>query len=159
MAYSAYTDIQNATGTTLSQSILESFIARADRQIDAWLKQKYETGTAGNDILKEASIELAQAFLIFRGTTDSSRPRSLSIGDLQMSNDPMQEIEYHTTAAKALVDAYIADKNGNPDVESEADIEETTVRADHIMGDMQLDQSTVKEYHDRADEYGTDDPD
>lgn len=107
MAYCTYTEIQNLTGSVLSQTILEAIIAEADREIDGRLALFNLTGSGG--LIKSASIHLSIAGLFTRYRLDGTKPGSLNIGGLSMSDNIDQAIEYHTKRGNDLISQFIAE--------------------------------------------------
>ena len=158
MAYCVYTDIENRLGTTLGSTILNTLITSADRQIVAWLAAEFIAAPSSDDILTEASIELTCAMVKQRSAHTGERPDSFQTGPQTTRNRVLEEIAEHKATARSLVDQYIR-KTMNVDAQTDGDAEGTVVRTDHLMKNMQLDQAVQKEYHDKADDYGTEDDD
>jgi hypothetical protein len=155
--YCAYTDLQYLTGSTLSQTILEAIITQAESKLDGMFKQANVTGVAGNATCQAAALELSIAGLLTRGRMDGTKPASIHMGDLSMSDDIDAAIAYHMGEAKRLVELYVTQVNGIAEVASSVDIDATVVMADHEMSDYNLDQTIVHEYHDQAGTYGNED--
>jgi len=106
MAYCAYTDIQNMTGTTQTQTVLEALIAQADRMIDGRLEPFGLSGGTNNSI-KSASIFLTMALVRERERGDGTRPGTLTAGDLTQSDNIDADISGLMKRAFELVDHYI----------------------------------------------------
>lgn len=106
MAYCAYTDIQNTTGTTLSQTIIEAVIAQADREIDGLLSKAGLSG-GGTGLIKAASIEFSIAGIITRHRMDGTMPSSITLGGLSMSDNLDALISLHRANGMRFVQDYI----------------------------------------------------
>ncbi len=106
MAYCAYTDVQNLTGSALSQAILEAIIDQADRTIDAKLRIAGITGANPAD-LKAASLEYSIAGLLTRYRLDGTKPASLSVGGLSMSDNIDSAIDEHLKKGDAILNGII----------------------------------------------------
>ena len=157
-SYIAYTDVEYATGSALGQTILEAQIDRAEAWLAGQLAKHNATADTTNGILQEAVMERTIAFVYTREQMDGTRPGSQTLdGTLTQTSNIPAAIAHHIKQAEQLVKDYAREELGDPWAESSVDAEATVVRQDHAMGTYQLDQSTVKEYHDRADEYGTQD--
>ena len=61
MAYCTYTDVQNLTGSDLSQTILTAIIDQGDREINVFLDKYGLTGSTSIGACKAASLKFAQA--------------------------------------------------------------------------------------------------
>lgn len=155
--YCAYTDLQALTGSGLSQAILEAIITQAEAKLEGMFTEANVTGLAGNARCQAAALELSIAGLLTRGRMDGTKPASIHMGDLSMSDDIDAAITYHTAEARRLVGLYALEVNGIAEAASEVDIAATVVHADHEMSDYNLDQSVVHEYHDEAGTYGNQD--
>jgi len=106
MAYSLYTELQNLTGTALSQTILEAIIAQSDRTIDAKLRRAGITGADTND-LKAASLEYSIAGLLTRYRLDGTKPASLSLGGFSMSDNIDSAIDEHQKRGDEIMESVI----------------------------------------------------
>ena len=106
MAYCAYTDIQNLTGTTLSQSIIEAIIDQSDREIDGILSKADLSGSA-TGLIKAVSIELSIAGIITRHRMDGTMPSSITLGGLTMADNLDAAVNYHRQIALKYVQDYI----------------------------------------------------
>jgi len=96
----------SATGSAYTTAELQAFIDRADRQINAKLNAARVSGS-GNAI-KEASLCLSTAKLLTRMPMDGSKPASLSVGGLSMSDNIDQAIKTYESRAWELVNEHIA---------------------------------------------------
>ena len=155
--YSAYTDIEALTGSTLGQTILDAIIEQGERDIDSWLAKADLTGSAGDGYLKGASINMAIYYLLVRYDLDGTKPNQLSTGELSMQSNVDGRMDKMLSQAKALVDIYIKENGKDPYKDTSVDIAETVLRQDHQTGNMNMDQNTIPDYSDRADEYGRQD--
>lgn len=97
------------TGTTMSDSDLEAIIAQADRTIDAQLRKAGITNANSED-LKMVSLEYAIAGLFTRYRLDGTKPASLSLGDLSMSDSIDAAIAAHLDKGDAILNAIIKGK-------------------------------------------------
>lgn len=114
MAYCAYTDIQNLTGTTLSQSIIEAVIAQADREIDGILA-KHDLSGSSTGLIKAASIEFSISGIITRHRMDGTMPGSITMGGLTMTDNLDAAISYHRQLGLKYVQDYIDDSDTRSD--------------------------------------------
>ena len=96
----------SATGSAYTTAELQAFIDRADRQINAKLNAARVSGS-GNAI-KEASLCLSTAMLLTRMRMDGSKPASLSVNGLSMSDNIDQAIKTYESRAWELVNEHIA---------------------------------------------------
>ena len=157
-SYITYAEVVSSTDTAVLEADVNALIDRAENWLAGQLAKHNVSGDTANGILQEAVMEKTIAFLYTREQMDGTRPGSLSEdGTLTMTSNIPAAISHHTKAALELVEAYAREDLGDPWAESGVDAEGTVVRQDHGMPNYQLDQTTVKEYHDRADEYGTQD--
>ena len=106
MAYCEYTDIQNMTGTTLSQPVLEALIAQADRMINSKLEPLGLTGGTNGGI-KSASIFISMALVREYERGSGKRPGTLTVGDMTQSDNIDADISGLMKRAWELVDAFI----------------------------------------------------
>ncbi|HOO04737.1 MAG TPA: hypothetical protein PLJ11_08460 [Methanomassiliicoccales archaeon] len=109
MAYSTTTELKNLTGTVLTDQILSDIIAQADRTIDAKLRKAGIT-SANSDDLKMVSLEYAIAGLFTRYRLDGTKPSSLSLGDLSMSDTIDAAIARHLDNGDKLLNDIIKGK-------------------------------------------------
>ena len=96
----------SATGSAYTTAELQAFIDRADRQINAKLNAARVSGSG--DAVKEASLCLSTSMLLTRMRMDGSKPASLSVGGLSMSDNIDQAIETYEARAWELVNEHIA---------------------------------------------------
>ena len=156
--YITWSAVVSATGSALGQTILEAQIDRAESWLAGQLAKHNATADTTNGLLQEAVMERTIAYVYTREQMDGKRPGSVTLNATvtYTSNIPAA-ISHHIKQAEQLVEDYARESLGDPWAQSSVDAEATVVRQDHAMGNYQLDQSTVKEYHDRADEYGVQD--
>lgn len=154
MSYCSVAEVQALTGTNLSSSILTTYIALADAEIDAMLAEQYASGSAGSNVLKNASLSLVKVCILERYRIDGTKPNSLTIGDMSMGDNVDAAINGLRASAERMIDLYVKQTLGQDQTSTSASLEDTLVRQDHEMPEMNLDQSTIVEYHDRADETG-----
>lgn len=112
MAFCEYTDIQNLTGTTLSQSIIEAIIAQSDREITGILAKVGLSGSA-TGLVKSASIELSIAGIITRHRMDGTMPSTITLGGLTMSDNLDAAINYHRQVGLRYVQDFIDANSGS----------------------------------------------
>jgi len=163
--YCSATDIENMTGVgdsgseviNLSSTIVNALIDQAEGYIAGLLAEANATGSASSAILKTATVDLTIAYLAKRLRLSNVKVNSRTMGELSLSDNVDAIISEAKASAKEAVALYVRSSLGDPWAQSAADGEATVVRQDHQMGSMKMDQSTVHEYHDRADEYGTQD--
>ena len=78
-SYCTYAEIVALTGTTFPQATVESFIAAADRRVNAKLKARGYAANYSAEELVTAGIALTKVNLITRCRLDGSFPSSLTI--------------------------------------------------------------------------------
>jgi len=105
MSYCSTVDLVNATGAAYDTTTLQALIDRADRQIDARLRAARVAGSG--DAIREASLSLSIAMLLTRMRMDGTKPASLSLGGLSMSDNIDQAIKELQDRAWELVDEHI----------------------------------------------------
>jgi hypothetical protein len=108
VSYCAYTDIQNVTGSALSQTILEAIIAQADREINARLYEAGLTPPSSDTLLMAASVDLSVAGVMTRHRMDGTQPSSKSVGEASESDTLDGAIAKLRESADRAVSAYIA---------------------------------------------------
>lgn len=106
MAYCEYTDIQNMTGTTLGQTILEALIAQADRLIDSRLEPLGLSGGTNGGI-KSASIFISMALVREYERGSGKRPATIILGGVTQTDNIDADISGLYKRAWELVDAFI----------------------------------------------------
>ena len=148
---------REAAGCPLSTTIVNALIDQAEGFIEGLLAKANATGSASSAILKTATIDLTIAYLAKRLRMSNRKVNSRTMGEITLQDNIDAIIAEAKESAREAVELYARSSLGDPWAESSADAEATVVRQDHAMGSYQLDQSTVKEYHDRADEYGVQD--
>jgi hypothetical protein len=157
--YAAYTDVTDLTGNPASytQAELEAFIARAEGEVEGWLYELAVTGDAASAILKTAVLNLSISVMYTRMRIDGTKPSNLTMGDLTQGDNIQEAIDSLRAQARSQVESYALGKKGRPYKSTSGAFDTTIVRQDHKMGSMKLDQAKVPEYHDRADEYASED--
>jgi len=109
MAYSTADSVVLESGTTLATATITALIASADRRIDAILLEQGVTGTPGDIDLEVASVHLTIAKIIDLGRLTNERANSITLGgDLSLSNNTQNEIDYHERLADAAIMRYIS---------------------------------------------------
>lgn len=106
MSYCLYTELANLTGSSLAQAVLEAIIAQSDREIDAKLRRAGITG-ANTDDLKAVSLEYSIAGVFTRYRLDGTKPASLSMGGLSMSDNIDSAIAEHRSTGDMLLEGII----------------------------------------------------
>jgi hypothetical protein len=154
MAYTTYAEIVILTGTTYPQATIEGIITKADAIVDGWLADFNAVGTA-HAMLASASADVAKAILLERMAFDNSKPNSLTIGEFSASDNTDRKIETLMARAKETVKNWVT-KNYN--TTGDADFCDPQKRADSKMGQMNLSQRPVYQYHSDADEDNATDP-
>lgn len=109
MAYSTHTELVSLTGSALTQTELEAIIAQADREIDAVLRIAGISGATSGD-LKAASLEYAIAGVFTRYRLDGTKPASLSVGGLSMSDNIDSAIDEHRKKGDEILNGIIRSK-------------------------------------------------
>ena len=82
-------------------------IEQSDRQIKSWLLQNSISAPTADDQLKTASFCLTTANVMTRLRVDGTRPSSLSLGSMSLSDDVEENIHNLRIEAKELVKDYI----------------------------------------------------
>jgi len=145
-SYCTYAEVLAMTGTAYPQVTVEAIIVFADRDLNAMLKAKGYAADYADDDLKEAGLNLTLARMFTRMRLDGTKPGSLSMGGLTMSDSIDKAIEGHRQVAMEKVQNY-ADahlSSGGTSGYERAD------RADQDMTDLKLNQLTMPSY--RGDE-------
>lgn len=106
MSYCTPAELISATGATYDNTTLQALIDRADRQIQARLNAARASGSS--DAIKEASLSLSVSMLLTRMRMDGSKPASLSMGGLSMSDNIDTAIAELEGRAWDLVDDHIS---------------------------------------------------
>ncbi len=106
MSYCTVEDLVAATGSAYDAVTLQALIDRADRQIDARLAVHGLSGSGG--IITEASLSLSISMLLTRMRIDGTKPSSLSIGGLSMSDNIDGAIAALEAKAAQLIESYVA---------------------------------------------------
>jgi len=106
MSYCSTAELVSATGATYDAAVLQALIDRADRQINAKLNAARVSGSG--DAIKEASLSLSTSMLLTRMRLDGTKPASLSMGGLSMSDNIDTAIKDLEARAWQLVEEHIA---------------------------------------------------
>mgnify|MGYP000893321392 CR=1 FL=1 len=106
MSYCTVEDLVAATGSAYDAVTLQALIDRADRQIDARLMAARVGG--GGPAVREASLSLSIAALLTRMRVDGTKPSSLAIGGLSMSDNVDSAIAALEAKASGIIDSYVA---------------------------------------------------
>lgn len=156
--YITAADVVLFTGSGQTTAVLEALIDGAEGWLSGQLAALNVTGNTGNGVLQQSVMEYTIALLYNRDQMDGTRPGSQSLdGTLTMTSNIPAAIKEHKDAAMSLVEDYAREQQGDPWGESAANSEDTVVRADHEMPTYNLDQTKIKQYHDRAGESGSQD--
>lgn len=135
---------------------MDELISEAEAELDAYLADNDTTGSGSSNVLKVAAISLTKSHLLSRYRIDGTKPSSLTIGELSMSDNVDKAIQHFEEKAYRMADMYIRASRGLPWTMTDAvDPEGTVVRKDYQMGQYNNDQSTIREYHDKATDDGT----
>jgi len=142
------------TGTTLPQATVELFISRAEGMVNKFCTKNGVTIDNADESIINAAYMLAMWFLRQRERADGTKPSSYSLGGWSFGDNNDNALKTLWDTAYGELETFKA-TSGNPWAESGAG--DTIVRTDHRMKRMKLDHEVDYEYHDRADEYGTED--
>lgn len=142
------------TGTALTTAEIDEMISDIEGEVEEELEAEGGEEDTTSKLLKRAVECLLKAVILERGILDSTYVKSLPSGP---TFEGLSIADLRNEAAKKIV-SYLK-KHGGVYTSSDVAIDETIVRADHEMPDGNLDQSKVKEYHDRASDTGNQDSD
>jgi hypothetical protein len=129
-------------------------ILDAEGEMEDLCEAQSALASTTSPLCKAAVIALVKAKILERGIFDGGLLKAM---DRTQFRDDMTP-EYYEQAAQRRIDKYVALAGGGEAASGES-LEETTPRADKEMPTYNLDQSKIKEYHDRADETGNQDSD
>ena len=107
-SYCTYAEVLAMTGTAYPQVTVEAIIVFADRDLNAMLKAKGYAADYADDDLKEAGLNLAMSRVLTRMRMDGTKPASLSMGGLSMSDNIDTAIKELEARAWQLVEEHIA---------------------------------------------------
>ena len=141
-SYCTYAEVLAMTGTAYPQATVEAIIVLADKELNARLSALGHAAAYTDVGLQEAGLNLTLARLLTRMRMDGTKPASLSMGGLTMSDSIDKAIEGHRAAADALIAAY-ADANRSSGGVSGY---ERADRADQDMIDLRLNQMDLPTY-------------
>ena len=153
-SYITAAEIVTYTGTILTTAEIDAMIDDAEDEVEETLDVLGATPSTSNALLKAAVRSLVLISILQRYRMDGTKPKTLTVGSTTLSDDVDANIEFLEGAAQRKMDTFVS-LQGDLD----ADLEETIVRVDHEMPSYNLDQSKVREYHDRADETSNQDTD
>ena len=142
----------------LTEAIMNALIEHAEAEIAGWLNMLAVEGDTNDSTLKAAVIELTIGYISTRLRMVNVKPGTLTLGEKTFVDAVDNNIAEKKMTARGMVDAYSIKKKGRPMAATSVDPQSTIVRGDHDMESMQLDQQEVPEYHDRAEEFNTQDP-
>jgi len=142
------------TGTTLPEATCNLFIARAEADVAAFCTKNGLTASTTDENLITAVYMTAGWYLRMRERIDGTKPSSFSLGGWSFSDNSDNALKMLKDAAAEALSVFQLTQ-GSP--YSESGVNDTIVRTDHRMKRMKLDHEVDYEYHDRADEYGTED--
>jgi hypothetical protein len=142
------------TGTSLATADINEIITDVEGEVVDEVVSQGGAGDATSHLLKAAVKFLVKAEILEREIQDGTKVKSHNGGPTYESVDPTS---LRNEAAKKIV-SYIQ-KHGGIYTTSSVSMTETIVRKDNKMPDGHLDQSSVKEYHDKADEVNSEDSD
>lgn len=160
--YITYDDVLRYTGTSYDEQDIRDMIIEAESELEARISALGLTADPSSNLLKGAVRDIVTVHLLNRGRMDGSKPRQLITGNLTMMDDVDAHIEYLDTRIQSKIDLFGSLESGKYVQTGDLDqtsLEETGERADHEMPQYNLDQSTIREYHDKAEDTGNDDPD
>lgn len=143
------------SGTTLNTTIQDEMITFAEGELTAKLTAAGESDDYTNNLLKAVATWYSCKYIYNRNKLDGTRPENLSVGGFSIGTNVEAGIKTCQDQGDMFLDAFVKGKAGDPYDQSAVDVAQTVVRDDHRMTTFQLDQSQDVEYHDRADEYGT----
>lgn len=112
MAIATKTQLENLTGTELSDSILDTFLLMAHEEVSARLSVAGLSAPTSNDTLATAELYIATAVMLTRYRIDGTKPSKLNIGDISLSDDIDEASNQLRAAAQSLIESYI---RANPD--------------------------------------------
>lgn len=141
-SYCTYAEVLAMTGTAYPQATVEAIIVLADKELNAMLAAKGFAAAYTDSGLQEAGLNLALSRLLTRMRMDGTKPSSLSMGGLTMSDSIDKAIEGHRSVAESLISAY-ADANRSSGGVSGP---ERADRADQDLTDLRLNQMSIPTY-------------
>ena len=145
-SYCTYAEVLAMTGTAYPQVTVEAIIVLADKELNARLAALGHAAAYTDVGLQEAGLNLALARLLTRMRMDGTKPGSLSMGGLTMSDSIDKAIEGHRAAADTLIAAYVDANRSSGGVSGY----ERADRVDQDLTELRLNQMDVPTY--RGDE-------
>lgn len=142
------------TGTALTTAEIDEIIGDVEDELEDMVLAKGHTASSSSALLKAAARALFKAEILERGIFDGGILRSI---EKTIFRDDITSGKLREFAEKKIQD-YV-DAEGGTEALSDTDISETVVREDREMPTYNIDQSKIKEYHDRADETNNQDTD
>lgn len=106
-SYCTYAEVLAMTGTAYPQATVEAIIVLADKELNAMLAAKGIAAAYTDTGLQEAGLNLTMARVLTRMRMDGTKPNTLTLGGLTMSDSIDKAIEGHRAVAMQLVQAYI----------------------------------------------------
>lgn len=158
-SYIVYTTIQRQTGSDDSETVLEEQIDFAEAELTAMLTEEGYDDDTSSKLLQAAAFWLSMKYLYNFWRLSGKKPANLNLGGFSMSDNIDQAMAFCEQKGQGLIKSYIRKQEGDAQQDSAIDMAQTVVRTDHRMKRMQVDDSIDVEYHDRADEYGTQETD
>ncbi len=141
-SYCTYAEVLAMTGTTYPQATVEAMIVLADKELNAMLAVKGFAAAYTDTGLQEAGLNLALSRLLTRMRMDGTKPSSLSVGGLTMSDNIDKAIEGHQLKAESLISAYADAHRSSGGVSGS----ERADRADWDLTDLRLNQMNIPSY-------------
>lgn len=98
-SYCTYAEVLAMTGTAYPQVTVEAIIVLADKELNAMLAAKGIAAAYTDTGLQEAGLNLTMARVLTRMRMDGTKPNTLTLGGLTMSDSVDKAIEGHRTVA------------------------------------------------------------
>ena len=113
MAYCTYTSVQYATGSVLSQTILEEIIAQADKEINAKLIAAGLTPPTTDTILSAASLRLSSLGVMLRQKMVGQSVDAYSLDRTidQLHDDAMEMVKQYIDYQSRYLDTWVKKVN------------------------------------------------
>jgi hypothetical protein len=146
------------TNSKVSTADINAIIDDAEDEVDDEVVARGGSADTTSKLLKAAVKFTVMAALLERGIFDGTYVDS--IGGITFKNlmSSGMKVEDLRDMAQKKIDLFLTKSGGIWDT-SDTAIDETIVREDHEMPDGNLDQSKIKEYHDKATDTGNEDTD
>ncbi len=107
MSLCSRTELTALTGTEYDDAIQQEIIDQSDREIKARLALAEISAPSSDDKLKVASLNLSIAGVLTRMRLDGSRPSSLRIGDITITDNLDSAIVEFKNKANEMITSYI----------------------------------------------------